>query len=329
MKIIIRFLLVAATIGCLYFCAHKADKTPVSPKEKVMQLLEKHTLQLWYPRVVDTIHGGYFSTFAFDWAKSNNQQKFIVTQARHIWTLSNALAHFPDKPNYLAYANHGYLFLKNHMWDGERGGFFQLTDSTGAVPLYKYSREKRAYGNAFAIYGLAAYHQISGDTGALDLAVKAFRWLDDHAHDPKSGGYYQYLDSLGQAIPRAALQDGYQAPDKILVGLKDYNSSIHIMEAFTVLYQAWPDDTLRQRLQEMYHIVSDTMMDNRGFLKMHFYPDWSPVPDQELIDLAGEGNFNSNHISFGHDVETAFLLLETAASLGISEEEVLPLAKNW
>ncbi|MCK5206991.1 MAG: AGE family epimerase/isomerase, partial [Cyclobacteriaceae bacterium] len=128
-------------------------------KNKLEQVLNEHTLQLWYPRVIDQNNGGYYSNYSYDWTKENNQNKFIVTQARHVWTLSKAFEFYPERTEYQDYANHGYEFLRDHMWDKEYGGFYQLVDSTGQVPDGEYSFEKKLYGNSFAIYGLAAYYK--------------------------------------------------------------------------------------------------------------------------------------------------------------------------
>lgn len=322
-KIIISILL----FYCIVCCTSKTIEQKPSMKDKLEQILNEHTLELWYPRVIDRMNGGYYSNYSYNWTKEINQNKFIVTQARHIWTLSKAFEFYPERTEYQDYAKHGYEFLRDRMWDSEYGGFYQLVDSTGQVPEGEYSFEKKLYGNSFAIYGLAAYYKISKNEEVLDLAVRTFKWLDNHAHDSIYGGYFQYLRRDGSSIPRSALEDGYDASDKVHVGFKDYNSSIHILEAFTELFHVWPDATLKDRLQEMYEVVSETMYDPRGFLKLYFYPDWTLVEDQEMLELSGERSFYTNHVTFGHDVETAFLLLEAAEALGIEQEEIMPKAK--
>jgi len=323
-RIVISFFIISVFISC-----HSGSKNQeTNLRQHLEEILNDHTLNPWYPKVIDTNNGGYYSNFAFDWSKEDQQNKFIVTQARHVWTLSKAYEFYPDRIEYKDYAQHGYEFLKNFMWDNTYGGFYQLVDSTGQVPEGPYMLEKRAYGNSFAIYALAAYYKLSGKQEVIDLAIKAFQWFDQNAHDDEYGGYFQYLYQDGSCIPRSVLEDGYNAGDKAHVGLKDYNSSIHILEAFTELYQVWPDEKLRSRLLEMYQVVSETMYDARGFLKLHFYPNWTLVEDNELIELVGERSFYTNHVTFGHDVETAFLLLEAAEALGIREEEIMPKAKQ-
>ena len=52
------------------------------------------------------------------------------------------------------------------MWDEANGGFYNLLDRQGNV-ITNTKAPKEAYGNAFAIYALAAYYHASKDTGAL------------------------------------------------------------------------------------------------------------------------------------------------------------------
>lgn len=322
-KILFSFLLCAI----LFSCTTHVDDDSYTTAEKLEKMLNEHTLELWYPRIIDENNGGYYSNYSYNWIKDSIQNKFLVTQARHVWTLSRAYQFYPERLAYKKHAHHGFEFLRDHLWDTDFGGFFQLVDSTGKVPMSKYALEKRAYGNAFAIYGLAAYYKISKEEGVLNLAIDAFKWFDEHAHDTEFGGYFQFLQQDGTPIPRAVLQEGYNAGDKVMVGLKDYNSSIHILEAFTELHQVWPDNVLHERLSEMYDIVSNTMFDPRGFLKLNFYPDWTEVEDEEIISVTGGHGYHTSHVTFGHDVETAFLLIEAAEELEIDKTKILPKAK--
>jgi len=325
MKKLILFFVIIISISTK--CSQKKIDTEPTVKDRLELILNENSLDPWYPRVIDHINGGYYSNFASDWTKMENQEKFIVTQARHVWTLSKAYEFYPERTEYKDFAHHGFEFLRDHMWDQEFGGFYQQVDSVGNVPQTESALDKRAYGNAFAIYGLAAYYNISGDEEVLDFVIQAFNWFDEHARDHINGGYYQYLKRDGSFIPRSALEEGYNASDSAFVGLKDYNSSIHILEAFTELYKVWPDEIVKDRLREMYIVVSETMYDERGFLKLYFYPDWTLVQDEDMEALMGERSYYTNHVTFGHDVETAFLLLEAAEALGMQENEILPKAK--
>nr|WP_306452329.1 AGE family epimerase/isomerase [Foetidibacter luteolus] len=174
---------------------------------------------------------------------------------------------------------------------------------------------KEAYGNAFGIYALAAYYHASGDTAALNLAKKAFAWLDKHAHDTLYKGYYQHLQRDGTPVKRNA-----GVPSTSDLGYKDQNSSIHILEAFTELYGVWKDDTLKSRLQEMLLLIRDVIYTQKGSLQLFFQPNWSPVSFADSSVASISRHHSLDHVSFGHDVETAYLMLEASHVLGLHSD---------
>lgn len=259
------------------------------------QSLNDFIINPWYPRIIDTIDGGYLSDLDFNWTLTKSSQaKALVQQARHIWSTSFLYETYPDRKEFLEYAEHGYKFLRDFMWDKEFGGFHAFVEKNGK-PVASSINDKRIYGQAFAIYGLSMFHRISCNPEALELAKKGFLWMEKNAHDHNFGGYFEQLERDGSPT-----------------GLKDFNSSIHLMEAFTELYSVWPDSLVRERLEEMFYLIRDTFVHADGFLQLYFYPDWKLVPD---------GDKHQHHYTYGHDVETAYLLLETAHMLGWGEDE--------
>src|SRR3954471_19598637 len=154
-------------------------------------------IEVYYPRDIDTVYGGYLSTFSYDFQPVGEQDKMIVTQARHTWSTAKATMFYHDT-SYIAMSRHGFLFLRDKMWDKEYGGFYNLVTRDGTPK----STIKEAYGNAFAIYGLSAYYESSHDTAALILAKKTFMWLEKNSHDPKYKGYYQHLQRDGTLVKR-------------------------------------------------------------------------------------------------------------------------------
>ena len=123
----------------------------------------KDLLRTWYPRVMDEEYGGYISDFDADWEADGPQRKMIVTQARHVWTASQAAMRYPDESMFIDVARHGVEYLRNTMWDEENGGFYTLVSQQGEPILQGGNALKTAYGNAFGIYGLAAYVKASED----------------------------------------------------------------------------------------------------------------------------------------------------------------------
>lgn len=275
----------------------------------------------WYPCALDTEHGGYLSDFAYDWEPTGEQHKMIVTQARHVWGTAKAATFFPEaRDAYLGMAAHGVAFLRDMMWDHEHGGFHSFVTRDGALLETggAFTQGKTAYGNAFAIYGLAAYAAASGDTAALELAKETFRWLETHLHDPVYGGYFQFVGNDGQP-----LREGWGDHPP-----KDQNNSIHLLEAFTELYAIWPDALLRERLEEMLVLVRDTLTATPGYLQLFFQEEWTPVSFADSSEAVRRANYYLDHVSYGHDIETAYLMLEAAHALGIDPTETLRKGKQ-
>jgi cellobiose epimerase len=273
----------------------------------------------FYPLSIDTTYGGFFSDINYKWELDGPQTKMIVTQARHIWSISNA-AMFYQKDNTLrTIAAHGVEFLKNKMWDREFGGFYNLVNREGEPINEGPELVKQAYGNAFAIYGLAAYYRASGDTVALALAQETFRWLEKHSYDPTYGGYFQFMSRDGTPFI-----EGYHG-----VAPKDQNSMIHILECFTELYKVWPDSLLKERLNSLLVLIRDTVTTRRGNLVLFLKRDFTPISFKDSSPAEREKNYEFDHVSFGHDVETAYLMLEASEVLGINNDtKTLKVAKN-
>jgi len=284
-------------------------------------LLLKNMMPVWYPRVIDKEYGGYLSNFNYKWEMTGSQNKMIVTQSRHVWACSEMKA-FTGDPVYLDYARHGFLFLRDHMWDKQYGGFFNLVSREG-TPLKEADPKqfaKNAYGNAYAIYGLAAYYRESRDPGVLELAKEAFAWLEKGSHDPVYGGYFQFLNQDGTPIREGG--PGGTPP-------KDQNSSIHILEALTELYHVWPDDLVRKRLDEMLHLIRDVIVNDKGSLQLYLNADLTPVSYQDSSKKVHLKHYALDHMSFGHDVETAYLLMEASEALNsVADSKTLEIGKK-
>ena len=297
--------------------------------DEIDKSLRYDLLDAWYPVSMDTVYGGFLSDFTYNWQPKGHQNKMLVTQTRHIWTASEA-AMFYDEDNYRKIAEHGFLFLKNKMWDVSFGGFYMQLNRRGDYSDSNFRNYKIAYGNAFAIYALASYYKMSGDTSALNLARKTFMWLNRYSYDPEYKGYFNILRRDGSR-PSAGMGSNSGEITSYLsaTNWKDQNTSIHLLEAFTELYKVWPDSLLRERLHEIFVLIRDTIVNKKGFLALFFERDWTPVSFRDSSDAVREANYYYDHISFGHDVETAYLLLEASYVLGIeSDTQTLTCARN-
>lgn len=293
-------------------------------KKKLADELERHLttelLNKWYPQNIDKQYGGFLTTFTYDFKPTGEQDKMIVSQARHLWTNAKAAVRYPKVAHYKTGARHGFEFLKNVMWDHTYGGFYQMVDRQGKL---KGGDQKTAYGNSFALYSLAAYYEQSHDTAALRLAKESFMWLEKHSHDPVHKGYFQHLQRDGTPVKRPAT-----TPSTSDLGYKDQNSSIHLLEAFTELYQVWPDPLVKERVEEMLLLIRDVIVSPKGNLVLFFQTDWTPVSFADSNEAVILRHRYIDHVSFGHDVETAYLLIEAAHVIHLDDPRTVTIAKK-
>lgn len=306
---------------------------PGTKKEEILSnledLLTEKLLEKYYPLTLDRKNGGFLCNLSHDWNFVDPQDKMIVTQARHTWTPAKAMQFFPEDQRYLEAVQHGYKFLKHIMWDHEFGGFFTMVNPEGGISDYRgYYQEKRTYGNAFGIYSLAAVYEVTREKEVLDFAIKAFDWIEDHAYDQEKGGYFQFLTREGKPFGPDEIENT-KASDKCEAYYKDQNSSIHLLEAYTELYKIWPNEKLRERLKELLFLIRDRITTEKGYMNLFFDYDWNPVSFRDADEETRKANYGLDHVSFGHDYETAFLMLESSHILGLEHDiKTLKTAKK-
>ncbi|MFN7116437.1 MAG: AGE family epimerase/isomerase [Saprospiraceae bacterium] len=294
---------------------------PVTDIEKEL----KTHLSTWYPRIIDTENGGYWTNFEYDWTRSQDQNKMLVTQARGLWTAARAASAFPDDPVYKKAADHGFEFLTKKMWDISNGGFYQYYPINNSEPSYKL-----IYGNTFALFALAEYAKVNKSPEVMMWVNKVFQWMETVAHDPKNLGYYNIIipdnvkNSKDPEIQAFVSRLGWGKPD-----WKDQNTSIHILEAFTTVYQVLPEPLVKKRLEEMLKLVRDKMVNRDGHLNLYFTNNWEPIVYRDSSRAFIMKNLPIDHVSFGHDIETAYLLLDASKALyGKYDKKTLQVAKR-
>jgi mannose/cellobiose epimerase-like protein (N-acyl-D-glucosamine 2-epimerase family) len=259
-------------------------------------ILQKHVLEQWFPRAVDKENGGFLENFGEDWAPGPNSQKSVVYQSRLTWLSARAAAYDPKRAEqYREISRNGVEFLAKKQWDKKDGGFIWAVDNSGKPSAN--GNYKHPYGTAFVIYAAAESYEATRDKDALELAKKAFEWLDEHGHDDKFGGYFEQIPSTG---------GGGENPMGASAGQKSMNTHLHVLEAFTRLYSVWPDKKLRKRTEEVLDICLNKIYSDPGYLHMYSAADWRP----------GQGSD-----SFGHDVEAGYLVVEAAEVLGKKDDE--------
>ena len=210
----------------------------------------------------------------------------VILNARVIWAFSAAYAAL-HRPEYLRTAERVKGAFMAHYIDPVNGGVYWDVDGEGK-PL---DDKKQLYAQGFAIYGLSEYYKVTGDLKALAAAAALFQMVEDHFADRENGGYIEALARDFSPLEDMSLSAHDINADKTM------NSHLHLMEAYANLYRVWPDPSLKQALLHLIDLTCTRIMAPDGHLQLYFCKDWSVLPGA---------------VSYGHDIETSWLLLESA-----------------
>jgi len=101
------------------------------------------------------------------------------------------------------------------------------------------------------------------------------------------------------------------------------------LEAFTEFYNVYKSDLLKERLTEMLFLIRDVITTEKGYLQLFFDEKWEPISFRNSPKDIREKNYGLDHVSFGHDYETAFLMLEASHVLKLDNDiKTLQVAKK-
>jgi cellobiose epimerase len=273
--------------------------------ERCRRILSESLIGFYLPDSLDLKHGGYKESL------KDNQfiltgEKFLTHQARQIWFFSTLAREGHEKEAALEAARHGFDFLEAHMRDRQFGGYFSKVTDAGEIR----DPRKHAYLNAFALYGLAAFHGATKDPGALKAAQDLFADFERHCYDGEFGGYQEFFYRDWTPVTDPS-ESGYVGA----IGHKTYNTHLHLLEAFAELYRVWPEALVAQRLQELIAINSVTVR----------YPRVDANVDAWLRDWTLVETPRNLRASYGHDVECVWLVMDAVRTLGWSTS----LFRTW
>jgi mannobiose 2-epimerase len=218
------------------------------------------------------------------------EDKGGILNARILWTYSSAYRILKDT-SYLRLATRSKEYIMAHFIDKEFGGAYRTIKPTGEPS----DNRKQTYTQSFFIYGLAEYYRATGDKDALKTAIEIFELFEKYALDKENDGYFEVFT-----------RDWHRTHD-MLIGEKTpkdektMNTHLHIMEAYANLYRAWPDKRVADRLKDIVDIFLDKIIDAKtSHLICFMDKNW---------------NRSSSIDSYGHDIESSWLLVEAASLL--------------
>ncbi len=281
------------------FGPHPGKEDFLRSRSTLEKMLLENVVPFWYPATIDEERGGFRLNHDVDGKWLGPSEKAIVTQARNVWFFARLSRSRYGRPEHLQAARHGFEFLRTKMWDREHGGFFWAVDADGSAPTRP---EKHIYGQAFGLYALSEYAVASKDPSALALARELFGLLESKAHDAARGGHREsFLRDWTEMPP------GATSPMALPAHLKLMNTHLHLLEALTTYVRVAKDPLARERLVELIIIQSNSVVrKDAGACTDRHLADWTPLRGPEV-----------DRVSYGHDLENIWLLMDACDAAGI------------
>jgi mannobiose 2-epimerase len=289
-------------------------------KKEAENHLVTELLPFWTTRMKDEVNGGYLTHFDKDGKDTGEDEKSLIAQTRCLYTISSAHRAGYGNGEYIALAKHGADFLIDKMWDSENGGFYWMMDRKGNVKI----DQKIIYGHSFAIYSLSEYTLATGDPRGIEYAEKVFDLLQKYCADTMYGGYWEMFHR-----DWTLCGPGSQGGDR-----KTLDVHMHLMEAYTTLYECTGKDVHRRKLLEDIDLLINRIIHplyKTGIPQ--FFKDWTVAPQIKFDIIWGWDRFSeegqkgnaTDNTCYGHNAEFGHLLLHALKILNLDTKPYLDL----
>jgi len=265
-------------------------------------MLTEEILPFWM-RIQDVEKGGFFGLVRNAGLVDTKAPKGVILHSRILYTFADAYR-VTGIEAYLQAADHAYRFLIEKAIDRSYGGLFWMLDYSGN-PLQDF---KHSYNQAFGIYALATYARAGGNPEALTYAMDLYRLLEMKWRTPT--GYLEQLSRDYFPVNNEELSENGIIADRTM------NTVLHVMEAYTVLYEATHDAGVLDALRFSVSCLTEAMYNK----------------DRERLEVFFDANLTSllDLHSYGHDIEASWLIDRAVETIGDDElrNRVAPMTKS-
>ena len=259
-------------------------------------------LNYWMRHTKDSLYGGFAGRIDEHNIAHPEAAKGAVLNSRILWAFSAAYNSTQD-PDQLLLANISFRYIADHFIDKINGGVYWTVAAKGH-PL---DTKKQIYALAFAIYGCSDYYEASKNEEAKSLAIDLFKTIEKYSFDVEQTGYLEAFTVDWKPI------DDLRLSDKDANEKKTMNTHLHVLEAYTALFKIWPDEHLKKQIYNLIDNFTSHIID--------------PVTGHLILFFDEKWNSRSGIISYGHDIEAAWLLLEAAEVL--KDISLINKMKEW
>lgn len=254
----------------------------------------------FWKKLRDDEYGGYYGYMDHDLQVDRKAVKGCILNSRITWFFANAYLTLGDE-SLLAEAKHGYEFMQKYCFDHEKGGVYWSVAYDGTPE----DTTKHTYNQAFSIYALASYYDASKDEEALAAAMELMRIIESRCMDEI--GYKEAFDREFHEVENDKLSENGVIADKTM------NTLLHVFEAYTELYRVSGDAGVKKRLEWILNTIADKI--------------YNPALHRQEVFFDSRMNSILDLHSYGHDIETAWLIRRGTDILGekVYEDKMLPI----
>ncbi|MBR1861468.1 MAG: AGE family epimerase/isomerase [Lachnospiraceae bacterium] len=286
--------------------------------EEMKEHLLKDIIPFWRG-LRDDEFGGYYGWLSYDLELNKKAPKGCILNSRITWFFSNVCLLYKnglltdgdfEKYGYkysdvLSEAGHAFRFLFDKCIDRENGGIFWSLKYDGTPD----DTTKHTYNQAFCIYALSSYFDVTGDESAIKLARELIDIIETKCAD--EGGYLEARTITFEPESNEKLSENGVMADRTM------NTLLHVFEAYSEYFRVTGDARVGERLRW----IMDTFAEKMYNPALHRQEVFFDADYNTLIDL----------YSYGHDIETAWLMDRGVKILGSKEYEdkMYPITKDF
>ena len=265
--------------------------------EKIKDIQQQAHLQLtgnilpyWMNKAVDKPNGGFYGQINGYGKVIDGVDKGGILNARILWTFSAAYNCLKNDA-FLHIASMSKDYILQHFFDEIYGGTYWKISHEGMPSDTK----KQIYSQAFFIYALSEYYKAGKDKESLEKAIALYHLIESKSFDQDYNGYLEAYNREWKLLADLRLSDKDDNEKKTT------NTHLHILEAYTNLYEVWKNRQLADRLRNLVNLFLDKIID--------------PVSHHLHLFFDERWESRSSLISYGHDIETSWLVYKAALVL--------------